>query len=34
MILVVVGLIVIPASKFGIEEGADPFGEGEVFFDS
>ena len=25
MILVVVGLVVIPASEFGVEEGADPF---------
>jgi hypothetical protein len=33
VVLVVVGLVVVPAREFGFEEGAEPFGEGEVFLD-
>jgi len=34
VILVVVRLIVVPASKLGFEEGGEPFREREVFFDN
>ena len=33
VVLVVVGLVVVPACELGFEESAEPFGEGEVFFD-
>ena len=33
VVLVVIWFVVVPAGKFGFEEGAEPFGEGEVFFD-
>ena len=33
VVLVVVGLVVVPAGELGFEEGAEPFGEGEVFLD-
>jgi hypothetical protein len=33
VVLVVVRLVVVPARELGFEEGAEPLGEGEVFFD-